>query len=298
MTDPQTASGTDAIPDLLQLGERLRQARQAQGLSLDELADRLRIGADQLAALESGDRSRLREPVFVIAQAKRVAAVLGLDVEEQVAALRRSRLMQQTPKPLPTPLITAPPRPAAGPGTASAPAARENGPAADRSGPSLPVSLLTAGLAVAGALAIGQAAQRWQASPKPPLPAPAAATAPKPTAPITTAAATPTTTTKPPAAKPPAAAPVAPVAGAAELVLRTPEPSWVEVRDSAGKQLFEGTLSSEKRFPLGKGLKVMAGRPDLVTAAVGAKPARPLGTIETIDWQVFSPEAAPPAPAP
>ena len=286
MTDPQTASGTDAIPELLQLGERLRQARQAQGLSLDELADRLRIGADQLVALESGDRSRLREPVFVIAQAKRVAAVLGVDVDEQVAALRRSRLMQQAPKPLPTPLIAAQPRPAASPGTASAPPPRESIQAADRSGPSLPVSLLTAGLAVAGALAIGQAAQRWQSSPKPPAPAPVVAPRPKPAAPPTSAA------------KPPATAPVVPAAGAAELVLRTPEPSWVEVQDSAGKRLFEGTLSGEKRFPLGQGLKVMAGRPDLVTAAVGAKPPRPLGTIQTIDWQVFSPEVTLPAPAP
>jgi cytoskeleton protein RodZ len=70
------------------------------------------------------------------------------------------------------------------------------------------------------------------------------------------------------------------------------------VQDSAGKRLFEGTLSGEKRFPLGQGLKVMAGRPDLVTAAVGAKPPRPLGTIQTIDWQVFSPEVTLPAPAP
>jgi hypothetical protein len=56
---------------------------------------------------------------------------------------------------------------------------------------------------------------------------------------------------------------------------------------SEGTTLFKGTLSGEQPFPLGKGLRVLAGRPDLVSAAVGPNPARPLGAISDVRWRAF-----------
>lgn len=76
------------------MGCRLRQAREARGLAAAALADRLRIGVEQLEALESADRQRLPEPVFVIAQARRIAEALQLDITEELLALRASGELQ------------------------------------------------------------------------------------------------------------------------------------------------------------------------------------------------------------
>jgi cytoskeleton protein RodZ len=73
------------------------------------------------------------------------------------------------------------------------------------------------------------------------------------------------------------------------LLLQASGASWLTVRDSSGAILFEGTLEGEQRFPLGEGLEVRAGRPDLVKAAIGAGPARVLGPINQIQWISFKP---------
>jgi hypothetical protein len=71
-------------------------------------------------------------------------------------------------------------------------------------------------------------------------------------------------------------------------VLRSKESSWLEVRDSQGARLFEGTLEGEKSFPLGQGLRVMAGRPDLVLAEVAGQKPRVLGPIDQVIWRSFA----------
>ena len=75
-------------------------------------------------------------------------------------------------------------------------------------------------------------------------------------------------------------------------MLRSQEPSWLEVKAEAGKVLFRGTFSGERHFPLGGGLQVLAGRPDLVQAQLGTAPSRALGPIDQVRWQRFN------APAP
>ncbi|MFN4865674.1 MAG: helix-turn-helix domain-containing protein, partial [Cyanobium sp.] len=60
----------ELIPQLQRLGQRLAQARQAQGISLDQQAERLHMGPEQLRALEEGNREELPEAVFVVAQAR------------------------------------------------------------------------------------------------------------------------------------------------------------------------------------------------------------------------------------
>jgi cytoskeletal protein RodZ len=203
------------------LGQRLRRAREGRGIGVAELADRLHLGPEQLIALESGDRLHLHEPVFVIAQAKRVAQALGVDVSAQVEKLRHSRLMQ-------TPTVV----PSAAPITP---------PSED------PQSSRTA-TAMGGGNRAGAGGSTAAASP-------------------------------------------------GVLLLRSEEPSWVEVRDAEGQTLFSGLLEKEARFRLGTGLRVLAGRPDLVTASVNGDAPRRLGTISEVDWQDF-PAASTPATAP
>jgi cytoskeletal protein RodZ len=249
----------EAIPELVALGRRLRRAREGRGIGIVELADRLHLAPEHLSALEDADRSHLHEPVFVIAQAKRVAQALGLDVSEQIEALRSSRLMQES---LPLPQaqrIATPPSSdaAAAADTATAPAPD---PAAEQTaGRPFPARLAAAIAALALLLGVGvaQAIRLWSQ-------------------PRTTAA--------------PAAAPAAePAAGPGVLQLRGDEPSWVEVRDPDGTVLFSGILEKEARFRLGAGLRVLAGRPDLVTVSVSGEPPRRLGSISEVEWQTFPP---------
>jgi len=71
-------------------GGRLRQAREAQGLQLEEVANELRIGASALAALEENRFDALGAPVFARGYLKQVGARLGLDVPELLALYERA----------------------------------------------------------------------------------------------------------------------------------------------------------------------------------------------------------------
>jgi len=62
------------------VGEFLREARQGRNLSVEDLSSALRIGKEQLIALESGDESALPEKVFIRAMVRRIAEKLNLDI--------------------------------------------------------------------------------------------------------------------------------------------------------------------------------------------------------------------------
>jgi cytoskeletal protein RodZ len=188
----------DLIPELQRLGQRLEQARESQGLSREQQAERLRMGTEQLRALEQGDRADLPEAVFVVAQARRVAASLGVNIDAEISALRGNAAFQASP--------SRPPQAAASTGNPS-------------------------------------------------------------------------------------------TGGGSELVLRALQPSWLEVRSAQGDVLFRGTLQGERRFPLNRELRVLAGRPDLVTASAPGQRGQVLGPIEAVRWQSFRP-SVPQAPAP
>lgn len=93
-SDVEAGSG----PCLVALGRRLREAREAHGLAVTVLAERLRIGVEQLQALETADRERLPESVFVIAQARRIATALQLDITAELQALRASDELKPGPR--------------------------------------------------------------------------------------------------------------------------------------------------------------------------------------------------------
>lgn len=64
------------------LGQRLREAREQRGLSLEDVEASIRIRKAYLVALEEDDYASLPHPTFVRGFLKTYAAVLGLEVQE------------------------------------------------------------------------------------------------------------------------------------------------------------------------------------------------------------------------
>ena len=77
------------------------------------------------------------------------------------------------------------------------------------------------------------------------------------------------------------------------LILRASEPTWLEVRDADNRPILAETFQGQRRLPLGKGLRLLAGRPDLLTVQRHGKPPERLGEIDDLHWFSFSPAAKP-----
>ena len=69
----------DKKSPLQKVGEFLKEARQSRNLSVEDLSSSLRIGKEQLIALEEGDENLLPERVFIRAMVRRIAEKLNLD---------------------------------------------------------------------------------------------------------------------------------------------------------------------------------------------------------------------------
>jgi cytoskeletal protein RodZ len=69
-------------PELSPVGERLRTAREAKGLSLEEVAAQTRIPQRHLASIETADWDSLPAPTYTIGFAKSYASAVGLDRSE------------------------------------------------------------------------------------------------------------------------------------------------------------------------------------------------------------------------
>lgn len=82
-------------------GARLRKAREAAGLSVDDVAARLKMPVRVVVSLESEDWSRLGAPVFVRGQLRSYARLLGLatapvHAASGVAPIQPTRLQPRT----------------------------------------------------------------------------------------------------------------------------------------------------------------------------------------------------------
>ena len=268
---------------MLELGTALQSARQAQGLTLPELAAKLNMGLEQLEALESGERERLPEPVFVVAQARRVSGALKVDLNPLIEALGRNPQFAAARNGLPSAL-------------------RGSSASAAHGAPVAPQSVVTGapmsapwgarlqallGVAAIGIAAIGLVAVGLGAGPRggwrlPDL----KSLLPAPPSPKSSNQAKPA-----PAAKLQSPVKLPPAPGQEDatkkLVLVASGVSWLEVKTVGGQSLFRGNFSGERSFPLGQGLRVLSGRPDLVSVRLGnAKPQR-LGPIEQVIWRSF-----------
>ena len=63
----------------MSVGERLREAREAAGLTLEDIATSTRIPTRHLESIEASDFSRLPAPTYTVGFAKNFAGAVGLD---------------------------------------------------------------------------------------------------------------------------------------------------------------------------------------------------------------------------
>jgi len=77
--DDQTVSDLETVAGC---GTRLRQAREAAGLTLEDVGQRLRMPVQVVRSLEQEQWEKLGAPVFVRGQLRSYARLLGVDVSE------------------------------------------------------------------------------------------------------------------------------------------------------------------------------------------------------------------------
>lgn len=69
-------------------------------------------------------------------------------------------------------------------------------------------------------------------------------------------------------------------------------PNWLQLVERLGGGIvYDDVLESSqnKILPLGSGLKIRSGRPDLLYVGVGILPAERLGGVNDLDWFEFRP---------
>jgi cytoskeletal protein RodZ len=248
------------------LGEEFRSAREARGLSLSDVAERLHIRSVYLAAIEDEDWHVVGAPVYVRGFMRTYARFLGLDAEGAVA-----RFSATVPAGTPA---------ASTPRTAPAQTDKRSG---ERSSPSL-AAILAIVVAVAVVIFVGYEFYQYRTGTPAAVPvakgsAPAAGAvagqpvdAPSPAPDASDAA----------AAGLPGGVPVAtsspkPAAAKRGLSVRVTETSWLRVAVD-GTVVFEGTLpaGAAKSFA-GKSALVRVGNAGGVQIAVNGKAVGPLG---------------------
>ncbi|MGA8577006.1 MAG: RodZ domain-containing protein [Candidatus Cybelea sp.] len=193
------------------LGERLRAAREARGLSLSDVADQIRIRSVYLAAIEEGSWSAIGAPVYIRGFIRTYARFVGLDPEEAVAAFKRMQPAGGLPQAL----------------TAREAAAREE---EGRRGSVLIWIAATVAVLLIAFVVYNELTMR--------RPQVAASSASPP------ASAAPASPTPAPAASTPTSAPAGPAGGANTMALVLTAPSWLRVT-------VDGSVSMEGTFPAG-----------------------------------------------
>lgn len=231
------------------VGGQLRAAREAQGLSVGDIAERTRIPSRHIAAIESDDHQGLPAATYSSGFVKTYARLLGLD-GQILAQQFRAELSHSTPRATYQEVY----QPA--------------DPARTPSRGIVWVSLLAAAVLVLGFLYWrGMRSEDPVAiASAPPAAAPAPASAP---------------VQAQPAAAP--AAPAAPAATNGPAVLTADSPVWLRITDAGGAKLFEGMLDTGKSFTVPDSAtdpRLLTGRPNALKVTVGSTVIPQLGPPE------------------
>lgn len=231
------------MTELIGVGEELKQAREARGLAIDDVAQQLKFAPRQIESLELERFDRLPGPTIARGMVRNYARLLKLDPAPLV-----ERMLPRAEK-------------ASDPGRIGT-RFHQPVPFADGAKRS---TLIYTGFSVGLLVLVGAVAYEWQhEKATPAFVAPAQSQRPQPPDPTQTAAAAqaaPATVIEPPPAaedKPeakPAAVIEKPVpAGAHRIVLRFEQEAWIEVKDGAGR-LLNSSLN-----PAGSE-RILRGRP-------------------------------------
>ena len=218
-------------------GERLKQAREAAGLSIDEVAAKLHMPARIVHSLEAEDWSRLGAPVFVRGQVRSYSRLMGLATVPMLDALdvgpvEPSYLVSRTHTPKAQWL-------------------------AEQLGRRMVYIVLTLFLVVPAWVATRQ--HLWNAGNAAPLDVPATivgdAVQPKPSVPRTVVA-----------SMAPVPATVLPAAAGDEIVIRTRGESWITVTGIDGVSLDKGLVpaNSERRYAAAQVARLTIGNASAV----------------------------------
>lgn len=231
------------MPTAARAGEQLRDAREAQGTTLDEVAQRTRIPRRHLQMIEDGAYSGLPAATYSAGFVKSYARLLGLDAQGLSEQFRRE-IERETVRPhRPEPYEPADP------------------------GRTPPLGLAIVALLLA--LVIGLGFLYWRGSTDRPTAIAANGVASPVSAPAVPAI---------PVANQPLASPPAASAGGPVVVGATQD-VWVKV-SASGKTLFMGTLAPGKTVavpPDAVDPTLTTGRPGVTTVSVGATPIPPVG---------------------
>lgn len=234
----QVESVTDPI------GARLKTAREAQGLSLDDVAAKTRVPIRHLVHIEKGEWDQLPAPTYSIGFARAYATAVGLEASEIGAELRSQLSYAQAP----TPAYYEPADPARVPPRWLALVA------------GIIAILLVGGYFVwrSNALSGGGGDQVTQTETGTTPAAPPANVQPRPAA-------------------PPAAAATGPV------VLTATDDVWLRVYDADHHKLLEKTMKAGERYEVPANAnrpQLLTGRPNALQVTVGSRQIPPLGPPE------------------
>ncbi|GAA3996591.1 hypothetical protein GCM10022211_02040 [Sphingomonas humi] len=250
------------------VGEQLRTAREAQGITLEDVAARTRIPTRHLQSLEESEWGKLPAPTYTIGFAKSYASIVGLDRVEVGDALRAEM---------------------GGGALAARPEAQVFEPADPaRVMPRWLVLLALVALVVVAGLFL------WNRNRTLSAPDEVAAEA---EAPVSA-----------PAAGTPAAQPAPAAAAAGPVVITANEPVWIQISERGGKALFQSELASGQSYevPATATAPVLrTGRPQAIRISVGTADAPPVGapdrTVSNVSLLpadlMRGPSATPAAPA-
>lgn len=289
------------MASLHEVGQALKEAREAQGRTQEEIAETTRIATRHIRAIEEGNEKELPEVFYIRSFLKKYADAVGLSANEVADAYSKAPIpttstpslgmtlgpivyyiavigliggvlalawhfqpkvsVVSEPSPTPTPSLKPSAKPVA---------AVYGPPVKPTPKPSPSVS----------------------ASPAATSPAPAAVASALPSAEPASPAASPTTSTAPVAATSPAASATpapspTPTTGRLELVIQ--ERSWVEVRANR-RLVFEGLMRpGQRRTVTGRSVEVTAGNAGGVRIFVNGADSGVLGDRGMVVTKTFNP---------
>lgn len=217
----------------MSVGEDLARAREARGMSVEDVSSQTRIRAGLIRAIEADEFGACGGAVYARGHLRSIARAVGIDPEPLVAEYDRTHVEEQPPVPV-----------------AAQPSEPDIVARAERRRPNWTAAMAAALVAICVLAAYGLVAHKSGPS--------------RPAADNGAPVASPTPSTTPstaPASPPPSAVAAVPSNLAIALVRVTGGTTWLQVETFSGRLLFQGLLpnGASKVFRDAKGLRMVIG---------------------------------------